>query len=190
MTSSSSSWLSRILGRGPPAPDLKSRKSRIAGFREILQANNAALGTIGRMQEALEAERPLGAAEVRAWVAAVTVQTSRMVSNLGRMQSRESRGQRELRRRFSDITTRIARRIEVPPALRQVGMVVPLAEVDLIKRQHPRVAVVLLTGHASVELGVQAIELGAFEYLLKPVELDELLDTVRRAAERSHLEER
>jgi DNA-binding response OmpR family regulator len=32
-----------------------------------------------------------------------------------------------------------------------------------------------------VELGVQGIELGAFEYLMKPVELDELLDTIRRA---------
>ena len=46
-----------------------------------------------------------------------------------------------------------------------------------IRRDHP-LTVVLLTGHASVELGVQGMELGAFEYLLKPVELDELLDTV------------
>lgn len=51
-----------------------------------------------------------------------------------------------------------------------------------LRRLHPEVPVVLLTGHASSELGVQGMELGAFEYLLKPVELDELLDTVRRAA--------
>ena len=51
-----------------------------------------------------------------------------------------------------------------------------------MRRDHPDVAVILLTGHASVELGVQGMELGAFEYLMKPVELDELLDTVRRAA--------
>ena len=50
-----------------------------------------------------------------------------------------------------------------------------------LRKEYPRMAVVLLTGHASVELGVQGIELGAFEYLLKPVELDDLLDTVRRA---------
>jgi two-component system OmpR family response regulator len=50
-----------------------------------------------------------------------------------------------------------------------------------MRRQYPNVAVILLTGHASVELGVQGIELGAFEYLMKPVELDELLDTIRRA---------
>ncbi len=53
-----------------------------------------------------------------------------------------------------------------------------------VRRQHPDVAVVLLTGHASVELGVQGMELGAFEYLLKPLDLDELLDVVRRAARR------
>lgn len=51
-----------------------------------------------------------------------------------------------------------------------------------MRRDYPKVAVVLLTGHASVELGVKGMELGAFEYLLKPVELDDLLDTIRRAA--------
>lgn len=51
-----------------------------------------------------------------------------------------------------------------------------------MRRDWPDVAVVLLTGHASVELGVKGMELGAFEYLLKPVELDDLLDTLRRAA--------
>jgi DNA-binding NtrC family response regulator len=51
-----------------------------------------------------------------------------------------------------------------------------------LRREHPKMAVVLLTGHASVELGVQGMEVGAFEYLLKPLDLDDLLDTVRRAA--------
>jgi two-component system OmpR family response regulator len=50
-----------------------------------------------------------------------------------------------------------------------------------MRRDYPNTAVILLTGHASVELGVQGIELGAFEYLMKPVELDELLDIIRRA---------
>ncbi len=51
-----------------------------------------------------------------------------------------------------------------------------------LKTSHPGMPVVLLTGHASVELGMQGMEMGAFEYLLKPVELEELLDVVRRAA--------
>lgn len=50
-----------------------------------------------------------------------------------------------------------------------------------IRRLDRAVPVILLTGHASVELGVKGMELGAFEYLLKPIELDELLDTVRRS---------
>ena len=56
---------------------------------------------------------------------------------------------------------------------------------DLLRRMrqdYPGVPVILLTGHASVELGVQGLELGAFEYLMKPVDLDELLDAVRRSA--------
>jgi DNA-binding NtrC family response regulator len=56
---------------------------------------------------------------------------------------------------------------------------------DLLRRMRtacPGTGVVLLTGHASIELGVRGMELGAFEYLLKPVALDELLDTIRRAA--------
>jgi DNA-binding NtrC family response regulator len=58
-----------------------------------------------------------------------------------------------------------------------------------IQRDHARTAVVLLTGHASVEMGVQGMELGAFDYLLKPVDLDELLDIARRAAaHRLHLD--
>ncbi len=51
----------------------------------------------------------------------------------------------------------------------------------LVRRDHAALPVILLTGHASIELGVRGIDLGAFEYLLKPVDLDELLDTVRRA---------
>jgi DNA-binding NtrC family response regulator len=35
-----------------------------------------------------------------------------------------------------------------------------------------------------VELGVKGMEMGAFEYLLKPVEIEDLVDTVRRAAGR------
>ena len=51
-----------------------------------------------------------------------------------------------------------------------------------IRREKPATAVILLTGHASVELGIQGMELGAFEYLLKPVDVDELLDVALRAS--------
>jgi two-component system OmpR family response regulator len=51
-----------------------------------------------------------------------------------------------------------------------------------MRRGWPQMGVILLTGHASIELGVKGMELGAFEYLLKPVEIDDLVDTVLRAA--------
>ena len=51
-----------------------------------------------------------------------------------------------------------------------------------VRRERPDMAAILLTGHASVELGLEGMELGAFEYLLKPIEIDELVDTIRRAA--------
>jgi DNA-binding response OmpR family regulator len=51
-----------------------------------------------------------------------------------------------------------------------------------LRRGWPQVSVILLTGHASIELGVKGMELGAFEYLLKPVEIDDLVDTILRAA--------
>jgi two-component system OmpR family response regulator len=54
-----------------------------------------------------------------------------------------------------------------------------------MRQDYPDVPVILLTGHASVELGIQGLDLGAFEYLLKPVGLDELLDTVRRSAQKN-----
>jgi two-component system OmpR family response regulator len=57
----------------------------------------------------------------------------------------------------------------------------------IMRKDFSEIPVILLTGHASVELGVQGMELGAFDYLMKPVDLDELLDTVRRAVEETTL---
>jgi FixJ family two-component response regulator len=45
--------------------------------------------------------------------------------------------------------------------------------------------VIFLTGHHSVAASVQAMKQGAFEFLLKPVDMSLLLDTVRRALARS-----
>ncbi len=51
-------------------------------------------------------------------------------------------------------------------------------------------ATILLTGHASLETAVQAIRLGATDYLLKPINLQELQIRVKRALERLDLEKR
>jgi DNA-binding NtrC family response regulator len=59
-----------------------------------------------------------------------------------------------------------------------------------IKDRWPFVEVIMLTGHASVESGIRGMELGAFDYLMKPAKLDELLQKVRQAVERKRLRER
>ncbi|UCB49278.1 MAG: response regulator [Deltaproteobacteria bacterium] len=53
-----------------------------------------------------------------------------------------------------------------------------------IRRRHPLVEVVLLTGHASTEVAIKGMELGAFDYLMKPIGMDELLYKVQDAYER------
>ncbi len=58
-----------------------------------------------------------------------------------------------------------------------------------IKKKRPLVEVIMLTGHASVESGIQGMQLGAFDYLMKPVALDELLAKVRQAHERKMIQE-
>ena len=58
-----------------------------------------------------------------------------------------------------------------------------------IKKKKPLVEVIMLTGHASVESGIQGMQLGAFDYVMKPVALDELLEKVRQAYERKMIQE-
>jgi DNA-binding NtrC family response regulator len=44
-----------------------------------------------------------------------------------------------------------------------------------IKEMSPDIEVIMLTGHANVEVAIQGMELGAFDYLMKPMDIDELL---------------
>jgi two-component system OmpR family response regulator len=57
-----------------------------------------------------------------------------------------------------------------------------------IKLKKPLVEVIMLTGHASVESGIQGMQLGAFDYVMKPVALDDLMDKLRQANERRVLQ--
>jgi len=44
-----------------------------------------------------------------------------------------------------------------------------------IKKIKPSVEVIMLTAHADLEVAMEGMELGAFDYLMKPIEIDELL---------------
>jgi len=49
------------------------------------------------------------------------------------------------------------------------------------KEKLPNTAVIMITGYASVETAVEAMKLGAFDYITKPFKIDELQLTVQRA---------
>ena len=53
-----------------------------------------------------------------------------------------------------------------------------------IKKSHPLVEVIMLTGHATIETAVEGMRLGAFDYLMKPCEIEELLAKVGEAKEK------
>ncbi len=55
-----------------------------------------------------------------------------------------------------------------------------------VKEAHPRVEVIILTGFGSDEDEAQARRLGAFDYLRKPVDLSDLVATIRRAGRLHH----
>jgi DNA-binding NtrC family response regulator len=50
-----------------------------------------------------------------------------------------------------------------------------------IKRTRPSAEVIMLTGHADLEVAMEGMELGAFDYLMKPVDIDELLYKIQDA---------
>jgi DNA-binding NtrC family response regulator len=61
---------------------------------------------------------------------------------------------------------------------------------DLFRRVHevdPKIPVVFITGHGTADTAIEAMQLGAYEYLLKPLELEHLTDLVDRAFEISRL---
>jgi DNA-binding NtrC family response regulator len=64
-----------------------------------------------------------------------------------------------------------------------------IEELKEIKHKRPLMEVILLTGHAAVESGMQGIQYGAFDYVMKPAEIDDLLEKVRQAYERKSIHE-
>jgi DNA-binding NtrC family response regulator len=58
-----------------------------------------------------------------------------------------------------------------------------------IKKINPLVQVIMLTGHANVEVAIQGMELGAFDYLMKPANMDELLYKIQDAHKAKSLQE-
>ncbi|MEI7449056.1 MAG: response regulator [Desulfomonile sp.] len=58
-----------------------------------------------------------------------------------------------------------------------------------MKKKKPLMEVIMLTGHGSVESGVQGLQLGAYNYVMKPVPFADLLQQINQAYERKMIEE-
>lgn len=50
-----------------------------------------------------------------------------------------------------------------------------------IRKRFPLVEVIMLTGHATVETGIDGMKLGAFDYLMKPCDMDVLMEKLKEA---------
>lgn len=53
-----------------------------------------------------------------------------------------------------------------------------------IKKRYPLKEVIMLTGHATVETAIEGMKLGAFDYLMKPCDIDTLVAKVGEAAKK------
>lgn len=53
-----------------------------------------------------------------------------------------------------------------------------------IKMRHPLIEVIMLTGHGTIDTAVEGMKTGAFDYLTKPCDLDELIAKSEEAYER------
>lgn len=70
--------------------------------------------------------------------------------------------------------------------MKRMGGMEALAEIIKLK---PQLLVIIITAFSSVENAVAAIKEGAFDYIIKPIDSEELLLTVKRALEYKHLQQ-
>src|SRR5262249_43281998 len=63
-----------------------------------------------------------------------------------------------------------------------------LALLELFRSEEPQVPVAMISGHGTIEMAVQAIQQGAYDFIEKPFKSDRLLLVVRRALEAAALE--
>ncbi len=72
-----------------------------------------------------------------------------------------------------------------PPQVMVLDLMMPgMSGVDVlqhIRRTHPDIKVILLTGHGSTREGMEGMRLGAFDFLMKPLSIEELVEKLRNA---------
>lgn len=58
-----------------------------------------------------------------------------------------------------------------------------------IKAAYPLIEVLMLTGHANMEVAIEGMQLGAFDYLMKPIEIDQLLYKIQDAYQKKAIQD-
>ncbi|MFQ6552209.1 sigma-54-dependent transcriptional regulator [Aestuariibius insulae] len=80
-----------------------------------------------------------------------------------------------------------------PPALMILDIWLKDSDMDgidilkSVKRDHPGIPIVIISGHGNIEIAVAAIKQGAYDFIEKPFNIDQLLVVIRRAMETSRL---
>ena len=76
-----------------------------------------------------------------------------------------------------------------PPQIVVLDMMMPglggLEVLRLIKKNHPGIPVILLTGRGSTKEGIDGMDLGAHDFLMKPVKIEALVEKMKEAVEQS-----
>ena len=62
-----------------------------------------------------------------------------------------------------------------------------LEALKLIKEKKPEMQIILLTGHATIQKGVEAIKLGASDFMEKPADIEEITKKIKKAKEQKML---
>src|SRR5262245_4221323 len=104
----------------------------------------------------------------------ITVTLQRLLASEGHEVAVEMRGDDGLARASKEAFDVVLSDLKLPG----------LSGLDLVRELHsakPRLPVILMTAHGTTDTAIQATKLGAFDYLLKPFEMPELLEVVSKA---------
>jgi two-component system, OmpR family, phosphate regulon sensor histidine kinase PhoR len=61
---------------------------------------------------------------------------------------------------------------------------------EIVRRDHPHIPVIIITGHGTVDTAVACMKNGAYDFITKPFQIDPFLLIIGRAAEKKRLEEK
>ena len=111
---------------------------------------------------------------------AIVMTLRRVLSGEGHQTLVESRGDAGLNKAQAETLDLVLTDMKLPG----------LNGLELVRELHaakPRLPIILMTAHGTTETAIEATKLGAFDYLLKPFEIPELLEAVEKAVASSRL---